>query len=80
MAVETENHLIITHEVTTSGSNRSQLARVAKAAKAVLGTDKLEAVADRGYFNSPEILQCHEAGNTVTLMAIMKAIMNMNAG
>jgi transposase len=67
VAVETENHLIITHDVTTSGSDRSQLARVGKAAKAVLRTDTLEAVADRGYFNSPEILACHEAGITVTL-------------
>ena len=67
VAVETGNHLIVTHEVTTSGSDRSQLARVGKAAKAVLGVDRLEAVADRGYFNSPEILECHEAGITVTL-------------
>jgi Transposase DDE domain len=67
VAVETENHLIVTHEVTTSGSDRSQLARVGKAAKAVMRTDALEAVADRGYFNSPEILECHEAGITVTL-------------
>ena len=67
VAVETENHLIVAHEVTTSGSDRSQLARVGKAAKVVLGTDTLEAVADRGYFNSPEILECHEAGITVTL-------------
>lgn len=67
VAVETENHLIVTHEVTTSGSDRSQLARVGKAAKTVLRTDGLEAVADRGYFNSPEILECHEAGITVTL-------------
>jgi transposase len=67
VAVETENHLIITHEVTTSGSDRSQLARVGKAAKAVLGVERLEAVADRGYFNSPEILECHGAGITVTL-------------
>ena len=36
-------------------------------AKAVLQTETLEAVADRGYFNSPEILPCHEAGITVTL-------------
>jgi hypothetical protein len=34
--VETENHLIITHEVTTSGSDRSQLARVGHAIKALL--------------------------------------------
>jgi hypothetical protein len=67
VAVETENHLIVTHEVTTSGSDRSHLARVGKAAKAVMQTDRLEAVADRGYFNSPEILECHEAGITVTL-------------
>ena len=29
--------------------------------------DTLEAVADRGYFNSSEILACHKAGITVTL-------------
>ena len=67
VAVDTEHHLIITHEVTNSGSDRAQLANVAKQAKAVLQTDKLEAVADRGYFSSPQILACHEAGITVTL-------------
>lgn len=36
-------------------------------ARGVLQTDKLEAIADRGYFNSPEILACHEAGIAVTL-------------
>ena len=65
--VETKNHLIITHDVTNTGSDRGQLARMGKAAQAVLRADKLEAVADRGYFNSPEILECHEAGITVTL-------------
>jgi transposase len=67
VAVETEHHLIVTHEVTNSGSDRAQLANVAKQAKDVLQTETLEAVADRGYFNSPEILACHEAGITVTL-------------
>ena len=67
VAVDTEHHLIIVHEVTNSGSDRAQLANVAKQAKAVLQTETLEAVADRGYFNSPEILACHEAGITVTL-------------
>ena len=43
-AVDTENHLIVHHEVTNVGSDRSQLADTAKAAKAVLGADKLEAV------------------------------------
>lgn len=65
--VETKNHLIITHDVTNTGSDRGQLARMGKVAQAVLRADKLEAVADRGYFNSPEILECHESGITVTL-------------
>ena len=31
------------------------------------GTEKLDAVADRGYFNGEEILVCEQAGITVTL-------------
>ncbi len=67
VAVDTEHHLIIAHEVTNSGSDRSQLANMGRQAKAALGVDELEAVADRGYYNSPEILACHEAGIEVTL-------------
>jgi DDE family transposase len=67
VAVETEHHLIVTHEVTNVGNDRAQLARVAKAAKATLQTDTLEAVADRGYFSSEEILACEQAGITVTM-------------
>ena len=67
VAVDTEHHLIVAHEVTNSGSDRAQLANMAKQAKAVLQTETLEAVADRGYFSSLEILACHEAGITVTL-------------
>jgi transposase len=67
VAVDTAEHLIIAHEVTNSGSDRAQLANMGRQAKAVLGVDKLEAVADRGYFSGPEILACHEAGIAVTL-------------
>jgi transposase len=67
VAVDTEHHLIITHEVTNVGSDRSQLAHVAKETKATLETESLDVVADRGYFNSKEILACEEAGITVTL-------------
>src|SRR5215471_3266422 len=66
-AATTENHLIVTHEVTNVGSDRSQLANTAQAAKAALDVDKLEAVADRGYFNGEEILACERTGVTVTL-------------
>jgi transposase len=67
VAVETEHHLIVTHEVINVGNDRAQLARVAKAAKATLQTETLEAVADRGYFDGQEILMCEEADITVTL-------------
>jgi hypothetical protein len=67
VAVDTVNHLIVTHEVTNTGSDRSQLANVAREAKAVLQVDKLEAVADRGYFSGEEILACEQAGICVTL-------------
>jgi transposase len=67
VAVETKHHLIVTHEVTNVGNDRAQLARVAMATKATLQTEKLEAVADRGYFSSEEILTCDQAGITVTL-------------
>ncbi len=67
VAVEAEHHLIITHEVSNEGSDRSQLSPVAKEAKAILEVENLDAVADRGYFNSEEILACVEAGITVTL-------------
>lgn len=66
-AVETEHHLIVHHEVTNVGSDRSQLASTAKAAKEVLQVDTLEAVADRGYYHGEEIKACADAGITVTL-------------
>jgi hypothetical protein len=62
VAVDTKHHLIITHEVTNVGTDRSQLANVAKQTKAALGVANLDAIADRGYFNSEEILECEKAG------------------
>src|ERR1700751_5047130 len=67
IAVDTEHHLIVTHEVTNRGSDRAQLANIASQAKDVLGVDRLDAVADRGYYNGEEILACDNAGIAVTL-------------
>jgi transposase len=67
VAVESAHHLIVAHGVTNVGSVRSQLAPMTKAAKAALRAESLDVVADRGYFNSEEILACEEAGITVTL-------------
>src|SRR6516225_5609833 len=67
VAVDTKHHLIVTHEVTNDGSDRSQLAGLARQTKETLETESLDVVADRGYFNSAEILACEEASITVTL-------------
>jgi len=66
-AVDTKHHLIVAHEVTNVGTDRSQLASMGQAAKDALHVDNLEAVADRGYFKGEEVLKCEQAGITVTL-------------
>jgi transposase len=67
VVVETEHHLIVTHEVTNVGNDRAQLAPMAKAAKQTLGAERLHVIADRGYFDSDQIRECVEAGVTATL-------------
>jgi hypothetical protein len=67
VAVDTKHHLIITHEVTNVGSDRAQLAHMAKQTKATLEVERLDVIADRGYFSGEEILECDQAGITVTL-------------
>jgi transposase len=66
-AVDTRHHLIVAHEVTNEGHDRTQLSNMAQQAKAAIETDKLEVVADRGYFKGSEIMACDEAGITTYL-------------
>lgn len=66
-AVDTKHHLIIAHDVVQTGNDTGQLAAMSKATKQVLGVDKLDVVADRGYFSSEEILECANGDVTVTL-------------
>ncbi|MDU9005334.1 transposase [Sedimentitalea todarodis] len=66
-AVDTETHLIVTHDVINAGHEREQLSPMAKAAKAALGRDEMCAVADKGYFSGREIPARHEDGITTIL-------------
>ena len=66
-AVDIKHHLIVAHEVTNVGNDRSALAAMAKLTKDTLGADTLDVVADRGYFSSLEVLKCEEAGISVTM-------------
>ena len=61
-AVDTKNHLIVAHEVTNNGSDRSQLSAIALAAREAMGKRRLKAIADRGYYSSAELKACEDAG------------------
>lgn len=70
-AVDTKHHLIVAHEVTNVGTDRSQLSRVANLARVALGVGKLEAIADRGYYNGDEILACESDDITVYIPRVL---------
>ncbi len=63
-AVDAKHHLIVAHEVTNVGHDRTQLANMARQAKEIMGSTQLTVVADRGYFSGWEILACEEGGIT----------------
>jgi transposase len=67
IAVDTEQHMIVAHEVTNVGSDRRQLTNMAKQAKTALAVDELTVVADRGYYRSEELQDCGEANITACL-------------
>lgn len=67
IAVETQHHLIVAHEVTNVGTDRHQLANMARQARDEMAVATLEVVADRGYYDGEEIRACEEADITVTL-------------
>ena len=61
-AVDAQHHMIVAHDVTNVGHDRTQLTDMATAARDAMGHQEMTALADRGYFKSEEILQCEEAG------------------
>jgi transposase len=63
-AVDAKHHLIVAHEVTNAGSDRTQLSKMAGQAQEATGHEALTVLADRGYFKGEEILACEQAGIT----------------
>jgi transposase len=70
-AVDTKYHLIVAHEVTNVGHDRTHLSKMALQSREALGLDDMEAIADRGYFKGPEILTCVQAGITPSVPKTM---------
>ena len=62
MAVEAEHHLIVAHEVTNVGNDRTQLLAMGRQAQDVMACEEVTALADRGYFNGDEVLACEGTG------------------
>ena len=63
-AVDTKNHLIVAHEVTNLGHDRTLLATMSNQARDALGVETVTVVADRGYFSGRQILACEQSGIT----------------
>jgi hypothetical protein len=63
-AVDTKHHLIMAHEVTNIGHDRTQLTAMGMQAQQVVGKEELTVIADRGYFSGPEILSSERQGLT----------------
>jgi hypothetical protein len=61
-AVDAEHHLIVAHEVINVGHDRAQLEPMAWKAHDAMGCEELTALADRGYFNSEQMLACEATG------------------
>lgn len=60
IVVDEKHKLIVAYDVVQDGNDEQQLEPMAKAAKAVLEVEELEAVADAGYFNAQQIKNCQE--------------------
>jgi transposase len=62
IAVEAKHHLIVAHEVTNVGHDRTQLEPMARQAREAMGCEELTALADRGYYNGEQVLACEGTG------------------
>ncbi|WP_245280014.1 transposase [Hyphomicrobium sp. 99] len=63
-AVDTEHHLIVAHDVTNVVTDRTLLSPMARSAKEAMAVEKIDVLADRGYFSGEEVLACEAIGAT----------------
>jgi hypothetical protein len=75
-AVDVEHHLIVAHEVTNVGHDRTQLVPMALKAQEATGNEEITVLADRGYFNGDQVLACE---NTGVLPCIPKTLTSSSA-
>src|ERR1700732_1172346 len=61
-AAATKYHLIVAHEVTNAGHDRTQLVPMGVSALQATGCKEIIVLADRGYFNGDQVLACADTG------------------
>jgi hypothetical protein len=61
-AVDVRHHLIVAHQVTNAVTDRGQLAAMAKAANGAAAHPRPMVLADHGYFEGYQMLECERAG------------------
>jgi transposase len=64
IAVDDKHKLIVASEVVNDGNDKGQLHAMAKAAKEALGVEKLDVLADGGYYNGTALKACEDDGIT----------------
>src|SRR5271165_1877653 len=62
IAVDAQHHLIVAHEVSNVGTDRSQLAAMGGKARDATGCKEVTVLADRGYYNGEEVRACEGTG------------------
>ena len=72
-AVDSRHKLIVHHEVTNAHADEGCLVGMATAAKDIFGVERLEVVADKGYYSGEEIERCGEQG-IVTLIPKVRVV------
>src|SRR5665647_396025 len=64
-SVDAKQHLIVDYDVINNSTDHHQLTTDAKAAKQMLGVDRLEVLSDKGFYVANDLKDCEEAGITV---------------
>ena len=64
LAVDAKHKLIVEQEVTNQVVDMGLLKQTAEPARAILGVERIDVVADRGYFKIEDIEACDQAGLT----------------
>jgi transposase len=74
VAVDSKHRLIVAQQVTNVVTDQDQLSPIALAAQAMLGVERLELVADRGYYHGEQVKRCEDNGITCYIQKPLTSI------